>query len=443
MIPVDPSAFVSEAPASLSRDRRQRPVLTGEEHTLAEGRFIVHYTNDGADAPTGGDGDGDGVPDAAPRLLAAILGAEAAYLEEDWRVILPDDGDGGNDAIDVYLKQVDINGYAYPVAVDDGYSCYIEVDHTLASTPGLVLESVGTHELHHCVEFAYTVEADPWLYEATATFEQYRVVVDPLLDLAVGFLWKTRLDGAARPIDDRGDRFEYAGFVWLKFWTEYGNPDIDRARRLWESLANEPDWRTTLNTQAEAEFNLPFSHLFLSHSEYNAFACALDDGAHYAANPLPCALDTAVPRQMLSPGETAFTVVHEAAPYTAAYVEIPADGDLRPIQLTCEVADGAPLGLAVVAVDSTGRGSETARSYADHGGALSLRLARPLDPAGAIRAIFAATGDTATQTDCSFVRVEPIQSAAEPLAGGGCQTATPATWWYTFAALIWVRRRNR
>ena len=139
-----------------------RPTLSGEDQTNSRGRWVIHWTDSGTDAVIGGDANGDGTPDAIPRILDALDFGAARYEADGWRPILDDDGRGGDTNIDIYLRVVDVNGYSYPVAVSgkSGHSCYIEIDPTLA-TQGQVLESVAVHELHHCVQFAYTTETDP------------------------------------------------------------------------------------------------------------------------------------------------------------------------------------------------------------------------------------------------------------------------------------------
>ena len=45
--------------------------------------------------------------------------------------VSPDDGTGGDDALDIYFLPIDANGYAYPLrdaAPDGGAACYIELD---------------------------------------------------------------------------------------------------------------------------------------------------------------------------------------------------------------------------------------------------------------------------------------------------------------------------
>ena len=83
-------------------ERGGRPELSGPEQTLdaADGRYRLHFTHSGDDAIPADDADDDGVADWAARALQALADGEQRYADEGWRLPMPDDGDGGSDAID-------------------------------------------------------------------------------------------------------------------------------------------------------------------------------------------------------------------------------------------------------------------------------------------------------------------------------------------------------
>jgi hypothetical protein len=94
-----------------------RPELSGPEllHPTADGRVVVHYTTEGTDAVPPADVDpANGVPDAvdwieegARRMLDAFVG------EDGFRSLIADDGRGGDDRLDIYLRVVNANGLAH------------------------------------------------------------------------------------------------------------------------------------------------------------------------------------------------------------------------------------------------------------------------------------------------------------------------------------------
>ncbi len=337
-----------------------RPELSGAVRVASRAGFQVHWTDEGSDALRGGDNDGDGRPDAVDRVLGALESADRFYQAEGWRAALPDDGEGGSDEIDVYLHAVDINGYAHPIDRGLGlaHACWIEVDGSLANGDTLVLESVAAHEFHHCVEYAYTPFADSFIYESTATWAQYRAVSDDVLEVGASVLWGTRLREPDRRIDDVGGRFEYAGFVWVKFWSEFGGRDPSRAPALWEALVEEEsDWQAAHEAEAQRVWGRSLDEVFLEHAVWNGFACARDDGAHYDPLVHRCLVDSEVPVDEVVADEVAFT--HVEVPYTALYASVAASGDARPIAVECgDPGQGARAGLALVALDASGVAGE-------------------------------------------------------------------------------------
>jgi uncharacterized protein (TIGR03382 family) len=415
-----------------------RPELSGEERVYSRGRWVAHATDAGTDAVDLADADADGIPDIVQRLFDALDLAAAAYEDEGWRPILDDDGRGGDANLDVYFRVVDINGYAYPVAVSGkaGHSCYMEVDPGLASQ-GRLLESVAVHELHHCVQFAYTTDSEPWIYEATATWEQYRTwPSDTLLDLGLAVLWGARLADPQLPLDDVSGRYEYAGFVFLKFWTEYTGVDEGRLPALWEALRDEPDWATALDAEARRMWSISLDEAYLAYSTWNGFACARDDG-RWRGDVLGCASTASVP---VAPVTDGVSVVHPDAAYVASYAEVAANGDPRPVQVTCGAApDGAWAGLSVSAVTAEGEGGESVTSLPGAGAPVAATLTGPIDPNGTILLTFTSTGAVPADVDCTITRVEP----ADASTGCGCGSAAGGSSAALALAMVAVLRRRR
>jgi hypothetical protein len=245
--------------------------------------------------------------------------AREAYDADGWRPHGDDDGTGGSPAIDVYVGEIDANGYAVPdLGGPDGTSCFLRIAPRL-TVGGRVAESVVAHELHHCVEFRYTTTADTWLYEAAATTEQYARVRDLTLDYALSVLWIDRLQRPDVPIDHVDGRMEYAAFSFVKYWWERDGADYARLPARWEALAERPHWRKAVDAEAGRLWGEDLGQAFLGHPEWNAFACAADDGAHYLSDPLGCIADIEVPVQPWD-GEP---LEIELDPFTATYLELP------------------------------------------------------------------------------------------------------------------------
>jgi len=406
-----------------------RPELDGPVETIDAGSFRVHFTREGADAPSLVDEDANGRPDLIDAVLAGLHQGEREFAEEEWRALAPDDGRGGSDAIDVYLRALDINGYAQPVPIGDGsYSCFLQVDNS-TFTAGSVAESVALHELHHCVEYRYSVNVATWLYEAAATYEQYTHVLDPVLDVGASVLYFTRLTAPQLRLATTDGRSEYGAFLWMKFWAEFGGYDPGRLPALWADLAATTDWEEALDASSRDTFDLPLSELFLAHSTWNAFACTRDDQQHYEPDIIPCGADVGVP---VTPwdGEDV-SIMHDEGPYTAAYLEAPV-ASTGVVTLVCDGARGIRSELVQLR-DQARIGSMT-------GG-----------PNQGDPAVWMFAGDTALATvvgtkddldaNCHLM-VEPGEGVER--SSGGCAVVggTGLAWWDAWLWLLARRRRT-
>ncbi len=419
--------------------RDDRLGLTGPEQVVAsdDGQFLVHYTREGADAPSGGEFAGH--PDAVWSIFKGLNDARLQFQDRGYRELVGDTGAGGSSQIDVYIRDIDANGYAYPqaAAFDDGRSCYIEIASALQDPE--IIASVTAHELHHCIQYRYTTDAASWIYEATATYEQYRLYDDPVLDLALGVLWVTRLSAPERPLSDRGGRYEYAGFTVLKFMDEFGERDDSRSVQLWETLADEPDWRDAIDLQAQQHWGLGLDQWFVEYSTFNGFACSRDDGAHYDADNVGCSVDTAVALQELPDTGGAFTVSLADRPLTAAYVTLPSGGSDAGFAVGCtEPGDDGEARVRIVSLDAEGAAVDVVDERAVDDERLVASLVRS-PPAGSSMLVFANTGRRALELECELERV----SAPEIEAGCGCDSPGSGGWWAGLLALLSLRRSGR
>ncbi len=426
---------------ALRDDRRE---LSGPERTIEsdDGMFLVHYTTEGVDAAAGDEVAGH--PDLVWGVLQGLLDGRLAFEDRGYRGLVGDTGLGGSTQIDVYIRDIDANGYAYPETPGDpsatGSSCYIEIDANL--DVGEVPDSVTAHELHHCVQYRYTTSSESWIYEATATFEQYRVYRDPVLDLALGVLWVERLSRPDRSHNDLSGRYEYAGMVFLKWWEEFGGADPGRVVRLWEALSDEPIWQVTLDTEAELNWDLSWDEAFVEYAVWNAFACARDDGDHYQ-DLLACNIEVQVPALVLQADEE-FAIDLPELDYSAMYARFDPGADRRPVRLECdEFATYADMDVQLFALDSGGQIAEQSRDYAngEFDEELDVRLQAELPAGGSVLAVFASVGRAPLDTLCTVSRVDAV--VEEPESQCACASVQPAHGWlWLVACTAFLRRRH-
>tara|TARA_Y100001968_G_scaffold37422_1_gene28709 strand:- start:2078 stop:3484 length:1407 start_codon:yes stop_codon:yes gene_type:complete len=446
------SPCVLTAPESSARGGR--PQLSGNEQVLysPDGFFALHYTLEGADRLQSlVDEDQDGQPDVLDRVLAGLALGRQSFVARGYRDLVRDGGGGGGPELDVYLVDLANNGFANAVPAEleaEPWSCFIRLAVDLTSSSAGLLESVAAHELNHCVQYRYTTNAATWIYESAATYEQYLLYGEGLLEAALQVLWGTRLSGSARPIDDVGERFEYAGLLWWKFWNEF-QASGERMVPLWEQLSLEPDWTLTLAQEAARLWGLDLAGLYLEHVTWNGFACGRDDGGHYWSGSMPCLLETiAVPVEPLTV-EAEFELQLEGG-YTAAFWQLDAADQLLSPQLSCDLAgDQSQLGLRLVAVDAFGRRAEERSSWATSGEVLELRLDQPLALGGSALLVAASVGQGGAELRCRASWVEPLPESAEEPQGSGCscvlssQPWPPSSWWLLAGlALIGLLRRQ-
>ncbi len=360
------------APSVAAAD--DRPALSGAEviFDAPSGRVRLHYTTAGVDAVNPEDVDPqNGVPDLVDDFVTGIDDAWNVFVGEDgWTAPLPDEGRGGDDRLDAYVRAIDANGYTHYEPVAGGHSAYIELNPAVRGLGRVGARSVSAHEFHHALQAALTVGAGAWIYEATATWAQYLLYEgDPILDVGRDALWLFRLEGAARGLDDVGDRFEYAGMVWVKFLLDHGRQPRRAVLDLWRAMAQAGGWAAGHEAVARQFGFASLDEAVATFHEWNLFACQRDDGRHYDPQNLPCSIKagvkTVAPPTLPSSGATA-----PVGPRGAIYLE-PAR-DCATDTLHVRVVATGPFAVRAVKVHGAG-GSESAPSTSG-GGTLDVSV---------------------------------------------------------------------
>ncbi|MFL5885320.1 MAG: Ig-like domain-containing protein [Thermoleophilaceae bacterium] len=153
--------------------------------------FCIHWVDTTDDAPSLADDDHDGIPDYVETMDGVF---EHVYDVENgqlgWRPPNPDGGLGGNDKVDVYIKQLgpsQIFGYSAPdpgqrsnsqhayLVMDNDYR---QSEYPRYSNPLPPMEVTAAHEYNHVLQFGYDVLQDTWLFESTAVWMEDKVYDD-------------------------------------------------------------------------------------------------------------------------------------------------------------------------------------------------------------------------------------------------------------------------
>ena len=271
-----------------------RPVLSGPEQTSGTQHFLIHYTAGGADAidPTDTDPQ-NGTPDLIDDFAAGLEAMWARATAAGWTAPPNDDGSGGDGRLDVYVHVIATRGYSHAEAAPGGTSTWIELSPDVRQLGGVAARSVAAHEVHHAFQFALSTALDDWIYEATATYEQYALYDAPELLLARDSLWNERLTGAARSWDETDGLFEYAGMTWIKFIVDGGGGEATLAA-AWRKMAQHGDVRMGLDEALAVPFPGGLVEAFGHYAAWNEFACSRDDGHHWAPS-VSCDSQSRVP----------------------------------------------------------------------------------------------------------------------------------------------------
>ncbi|MGE5335840.1 MAG: MXAN_6640 family putative metalloprotease [Nitrososphaerota archaeon] len=206
--------------------------------------FCVHWVDQGLDAPSLADRNGNGIPDYVELVLKV---AERVHQVENgklgWREPLSDGRKGGRRGkTDVYLAQIggQLFGYSAPdrgqltkghrirrrlhgyLVLDNDYSAF----EFPGTKPLRDLEVTFAHEYNHILQFGYDAYQDPWFAESTATWMEDQVYngIDDYLRYVRRWvkLWETPLTTSSIK--------EYGSAVWNQWLARrYGEAVIRKA----------------------------------------------------------------------------------------------------------------------------------------------------------------------------------------------------------------------
>lgn len=221
----------------------ERPELSGPINVFRGSRFAVHYTEVGSDAAT---------EDFVQAVVEAMDYAWQIQIDTlGWPPPPSDCGEGGDELFDVYLRDVEADGF-YGFAVpeqqigDNLNSAEVEVyaayshlildnDYAGATNPLGAMRATAAHEFHHNIQMSYDIaDAFRTLDEAGATWMESQVY--PQYDASSGYLseWFHYPDlclGSTTP-----DQRRYAEWVLIDSIAQDFGPEA--IRTLWRYRAD-------------------------------------------------------------------------------------------------------------------------------------------------------------------------------------------------------------
>ena len=211
----------------------------------------------------------------------------------------PDNGDGGSDALDIYITEIDdAAGYAMPETWDnsDGQSrcsCYVAIDPEAGDDD---IRQTVHHEFNHVLQMWIDCAEDDQFLEASAVYAEEWV--DPLLQDA--WHWVPHFqDGYYRSLDffEYSEPPQYGSFIFLQYLAErFGEGTPRSTRALWLDSTqadwnNSNSWMDALERWLQANWNdevgtpqgteLHTELAWREFSEWRFFLGENDDGTHF------------------------------------------------------------------------------------------------------------------------------------------------------------------
>ena len=218
----------------------QRTTMDASAVSLQK-HFRVHYDTTGSHAVDMTDEDGNGIPDYVDSTLV--------YLEYAWDleinqlgypVPLSDNGKGGGNEIDVYLKELNnVYGQTTPDSNSGtSVSSYIEIENDFAediyATKGYgALRVTTAHEFFHVIQFSLYNNWDLlWWMEQTAVWME-----DKAWDDVNDYLYYLYLffNNKETPLDSNTGYFKYGAAIWAYYLVKRFGDDI--IKDIWIHLS--------------------------------------------------------------------------------------------------------------------------------------------------------------------------------------------------------------
>jgi hypothetical protein len=246
VFPHDPPALHAEPPVARPTDGGMwafDPADDVRTHDEPGGAVRVWYSAAGPNQVLPDDADASGVPDFAESVAEVAVAVMATFAEAGFRPLRSDEGDGGSDALDIYL--VDFGGDADGAWTSEGCdrdgrcSGWFAMENDFSGygyrDVDTAVRVLVSHELFHGIQAAYANDVPIWLSEGTAVWAEH--LFDPENDDFLAFC-DAYLDDTGRSLDEPPagpvPTFAYATGLWWWFLADRHGDDTIVA--LFEAL---------------------------------------------------------------------------------------------------------------------------------------------------------------------------------------------------------------
>ncbi len=239
-------------------DNLSRVQLSGTPLRVETEHFVIHYTLEGADAPT------EAFVQDVARIMEEVY--EVQINQFGWPAPVPDGKRGGDARYDVYITDL-LDGGAgtelgfaspefpsgdnpnAPGIQEQAVPGYMVIDraYSIGGSPAEVerlLNATLAHEFHHIVQFGYTaIEPMRWYYEATSTYME-TITLPPFEDatgyVTNAFTYPEICFGAVGEADPLGGVMMYSTWLFIQSIIDVHGDNI--LMELWENIGQTDYW---------------------------------------------------------------------------------------------------------------------------------------------------------------------------------------------------------
>jgi hypothetical protein len=328
-------------------------------HWVGTGPHRVPGENDG---PGGSwPGSNAALPDYVEYTLAIMTTVANKYVGAGYRPVVSDGGADGTAQMDIYLGQLgNVGAYGYCTIDDNSISAHVAaaaycvLDNDFAEfgvNPRAALRATAAHEYFHAVQFAYDVNEDAWLMEATATWAE-----DEVFD-GINDNWNYLPFGSlARPtqsLDVFNDLGQYGNWIFFRFLSERypaaqgGMSTV--VRDIWRRTPNQYSVQAVRNALTLRRTTVP-AQLALFTVWNRRPSAYYDEGRAYRPTPTRRAYRLTARR----PAATVRLRLDHLASSTYRFTR-PAAGGHRNLRISLNLNDLSAGGAAVVTTKVKGR----------------------------------------------------------------------------------------
>ena len=221
------------------------------KYKLTSGRFLIHYTTTGTDAPPLTDANANGAPDWVETVAQTFEDVANSYAALGWKL-----APTSNAApYDVYLRdlaaqrlygQTTSSTPSPSSGFANAYTSYMEIDKDFTNaiytnatggpyTPTQSLQITASHEYHHAIQYGYNFFFDIWYAEATSSWHEDELYdgVNQLYNYIPAWFSNTSLsvDTAVSLTTGGG----YGRWIFNRYLAEQRGTGVIKA--AWEKLA--------------------------------------------------------------------------------------------------------------------------------------------------------------------------------------------------------------